>query len=41
MTTPHRFPVRIPEGWWLEAMPLSFGRGRLVVTNGRSVRDFW
>jgi len=33
--------VEIPDGWYLEVMPLLMGRGRVVVTNGLSITHFW
>jgi len=34
-----RFEVRF--GWRLEVTPLSFGRGRIVHTDGTMIEDFW
>ena len=31
----------IPEGYWAEIMPLTFGRARIIVTDGYSVSDGW
>jgi hypothetical protein len=39
MTDELRFPM--PDGWHAELIPLTFGRARIIVTDGTFVRDGW
>ena len=32
-------PIR--EGWWVEIVPLTYGRTRIVVTDGAWVENSW
>lgn len=31
----------LPDGRWIEVVPLTFGRARIIVTDGYSVDDGW
>lgn len=33
--------AQVPEGWRLEVMPLWGARGRITITDGCSVTEFW
>lgn len=33
--------IRIPEGYRAEVLALTYGRGRLVITDGVSIDEFW
>ncbi len=32
---------QLPDGWCYEILPLAFGRGRIVATDGTFINDFW
>ncbi len=34
-----RFEVR--DGWYLEVLPLTFGRGQIIHTDGERIDAFW
>lgn len=33
--------LELRNGWWAEVMPLTFGRGRIVITDGYGIADSW
>ncbi len=38
---PREARVELPSGYKYEFLPLTFGRGRIIVTDGIVNRDFW
>ena len=38
---PRETRFKLPEGWHFEISSLTFGRGRIMATDGFSVEDFW
>lgn len=33
--------MTIPPGYWVEVIPLTYGRARIILTDGFSVSDSW
>jgi hypothetical protein len=31
----------LKNGWWAEVVPLTYGRARIIVTDGFAVADSW
>ncbi len=31
----------IREGWWAEIVPLTYGRARIIVTDGTLIENSW